>query len=132
MEAIELIQGGYVPRKKTKRALTEPHENVELGQRLQGLRKQKGLSQTELAARLKITQRAVSYYEKGTIRVPAPMLLRFAEVLELSIPELLGKKQVAHVSGDRKIIKMIRNVENLPVKKQRRIVEYIELISKAQ
>lgn len=131
IEAIELVPGGFVvSRKRTKRALTEPHENIELGRRLHTLRKQKGLSQTELAERLKITQRAVSYYEKGTVRVPAPMLLRLAEVLDLTIPELLGKKQVANTSEDRKIIKLIRNVETLPPKKQRRIVEYIELISK--
>ena len=62
------------------------------GENLKTLRKQKGFSQEELAARLHVVRQTVSKWEKGLSVPDADTLIRLAEVLEVSVSELLGAK----------------------------------------
>ena len=62
------------------------------GENLKTLRKQKGFSQEELAARLHVVRQTVSKWEKGLSVPDADALIRLAEVLEVSVSELLGAK----------------------------------------
>ena len=62
------------------------------GENLKTLRKQKGFSQEELAARLHVVRQTVSKWEKGRSVPDADALIRLAEVLEVSVSELLGAK----------------------------------------
>ena len=61
------------------------HEN------LKALRKQRGLSQEELAAQLHIVRQTVSKWEKARSVPDAEMLCRLAEVLEVPVGVLLGE-----------------------------------------
>lgn len=54
------------------------------------LRKKKGLSQEELAVRLNIVRQTVSKWEKGLSVPDAHLLVKLADVLEVSVAELLG------------------------------------------
>ncbi len=60
------------------------HEN------LKALRKDRGLSQEELAARLHVVRQTISKWEKGLSVPDAEMLLRLAEVLDTTVSRLLG------------------------------------------
>ena len=62
------------------------------GENLKTLRKQKDFSQEELAARLHVVRQTVSKWEKGLSVPDADALIRLAEVLEVSVSELLGAK----------------------------------------
>ncbi|NYB73108.1 helix-turn-helix transcriptional regulator [Sedimentibacter hydroxybenzoicus DSM 7310] len=57
---------------------------------LKNLRKQKGLSQEELAERLHIVRQTVSKWEKGLSVPDADLLIRIAEIFEVSVSVLLG------------------------------------------
>lgn len=57
---------------------------------LKNLRKQKGLSQEELAERLHVVRQTVSKWEKGLSVPDADLLIRIAEILETSVSTLLG------------------------------------------
>ena len=58
---------------------------------LKTLRKQKGFTQEELAARLNIVRQTVSKWEKGAYRCRMPSCLQgLAEVLEVPVSTLLG------------------------------------------
>ena len=59
---------------------------------LKTLRRQKGFSQEELAARLHVVRQTVSKWEKGQSVPDAGTLIRLAEVLEVSVSELLAIK----------------------------------------
>jgi len=59
---------------------------------LKTLRKQKGMSQEMLAQRLNVVRQTVSKWEKGLSVPDAEMLMRLAELLEVSVEELLGEK----------------------------------------
>lgn len=59
---------------------------------LKTLRKQKGFSQEELASRLHVVRQAISKWEKNLSVPDADTLIRLAEILEVSVSELLGSK----------------------------------------
>ena len=58
---------------------------------LKVLRKEKGFSQEQLAAQLNVVRQTVSKWEKGLSVPDAELLEKLAEVLEVSVGELLGK-----------------------------------------
>ena len=62
------------------------------GENLKTLRKQKGFSQEELAARLHVVRQTISKWEKNLSVPDADTLIRLAEILEVSVSELLGAK----------------------------------------
>lgn len=59
---------------------------------LKTLRKEKGFSQEQLAIRLNIVRQTVSKWEKGISVPDAELLIRLAEVLDVNVSDLLGKK----------------------------------------
>ena len=59
---------------------------------LKTLRKQKGFSQEELASRLHVVRQTISKWEKNLSVPDTDTLIRLAEILEVSVSELLGSK----------------------------------------
>lgn len=70
-----------------------------LNENLRILRKAKGLSQEELAARLHVVRQTISKWEKGLSVPDSEMLLAISEVLETPVSTLLGKT-VAETEAD--------------------------------
>ena len=63
-----------------------------LGENIRILRKRKGYSQETLAQQLHVVRQTVSKWEKGLSVPDAQMLSRLAELLEVSVSDLLGSK----------------------------------------
>lgn len=61
-----------------------------LNENLKTLRKQRGLSQQELAVRLHVVRQTVSKWEKGLSVPDADTLIKIAEILGVSVQALLG------------------------------------------
>ncbi len=59
---------------------------------LKNLRKERGFSQEQLAVRLNVVRQTVSKWENGTSVPDAELLIKLAEVLDVSVSDLLGKK----------------------------------------
>jgi transcriptional regulator with XRE-family HTH domain len=74
--------------KEVRKPRTEKLDAV-LGERLRGLRKERGLSQTALAERLGVTFQQVQKYENGTNRISALTLLKLATALDIEAASLL-------------------------------------------
>lgn len=66
---------------------------------LKSMRKAKGLSQEELAIKINVVRQTISKWEKGLSVPDAEMLIRIADVFEVSVSELLG----ARVDGEKDI-----------------------------
>ena len=64
-----------------------------LNENLKQLRKSKGLSQEELAIRLNVVRQTISKWEKGLSVPDADMLIKIADIFEVSVSELLGAKK---------------------------------------
>lgn len=59
---------------------------------LKTLRKEKGFSQEQLATRLNVVRQTVSKWEKGISVPDAELLIQLADVLDVTVSDLLGKK----------------------------------------
>ena len=62
------------------------------GENLKAARKEKGLTQEELAARLKVVRQTISKWEKGLSVPDADLLIRLSEILDEPVSKLLGAK----------------------------------------
>jgi len=60
---------------------------------LKNLRKQKGMSQEVLAQQLHVVRQTVSKWEKGLSVPDADMLIKIAELFEVSVADLLGSEK---------------------------------------
>ena len=59
---------------------------------LKRIRKEKGFSQEQLAVKLNVVRQTVSKWEKGFSVPDADLLMKLAEVLDVTVDDLLGKK----------------------------------------
>lgn len=62
-------------------------------ERLKYLRKEKGLSQKELAEEIQITQRKISYLETGQLEPDLKTLWKISSYFEVSCDYLIGKSE---------------------------------------
>ncbi len=86
---------------------------------LKSLRKAKGLSQEELAIRLKVVRQTISKWENGLSVPDADILIKISEILETSVSELLGAK-IIHDSDNNHIAEQLSRInEQLAIKNRR-------------
>ena len=60
---------------------------------LRTLRRQEGLTQSELAAKLNVTQRKVAYWESGKIEPNLRDLWKICDLFDVSADFLMGRKK---------------------------------------
>ena len=90
-----------------------------LNENLRNVRKQKGLSQQELAIRLNVVRQTVSKWEKGLSVPDADMLVKIAEILEVSVEELLGEKISNNEERNEIVEQLVRINEQFAIKNRR-------------
>ena len=86
---------------------------------LRALRKAKGLSQEELAARLHVVRQTVSKWEKGRSVPDADLLVRLAEELDTTAAALLGPEVPPEAEAGGTAEQLGRIAEQLAVKNRR-------------
>ena len=76
------------------------------------MRKQRGVTQQELADRIGTIQVLISDYERDRLRVTAEMVVRIAAALEMTIDELLSLKKVqSNAKPSRKILRRLEQID---------------------
>lgn len=89
-----------------------------LSENLKNLRKAKGYSQEELAIRLNVVRQTVSKWEKGLSVPDAELLIKIADVLEVSVSELLGGEHEARDNSS--VVEQLTRInEQLAIKNRR-------------
>lgn len=86
---------------------------------LKTLRKQKGMSQEELAARLHVVRQTISKWEKGLSVPDSALLLQLGEVLEVSVATLLGENIPEDKDQNALAEQLARISEELAIKNRR-------------
>ena len=89
------------------------------GENLKTLRKNKGITQEELAARLNIVRQTVSKGEKGQSVPDSEMLVRLAEIFEVPVSQLLGGPIEPDTQPDALAEQLARINEQLVIKNRR-------------
>lgn len=68
--------------------------DIKIGEKLKELRKSKGWTQVQVAAKMGLTDSVISFYERQE-RAPSPeVLIKFAELYDVSTDYLLGVEKV--------------------------------------
>ena len=86
---------------------------------LKTLRKNKGFTQEELAARLNVVRQTVSKWEKGQSVPDSEMLVRLAEIFEVPVSQLLGGPIEQDSQPDALAEQLARINEQLVIKNRR-------------
>lgn len=109
----------------------QPENNMSFGQRLAKIRKAKGLTQTELGARIGATQRAMHHYEKKADYPPVQKIVELAHALDMSVDELLGvdsNDQDSYRNINPKLAKRLRLASNLPSHELKALSTFIDAL----
>ncbi len=115
------------------RSKEEKAANAELGRRLAAIRKQRGITQVELAQAIGTGQNIVSDYERGKLRPNPTMLSKLAVALKVSSDEILGLVATANgapLSG--RFLRRLRAVEELPRRDQEALLRTIDAFLSAR
>ena len=103
----------------------------QLGTRIAELRKERGMTQVQLAQVLDLTQQMVASYEVGRRRVPVSLLPGLADALAVSIEELIGRppaRATAKRGPAPKLQQQLERIAQLPKAKQRFVIEMLETV----
>ena len=99
--------------------------DTSLVQRITFFRKRVGLRQTDLAAKLGITQTALSHYETDEREPTVNMLVKIAKILEITGDTLLGLEHPQRTAGNDMEFGLLQTTRKLNNIGQRRALEYI-------
>ena len=85
-------------------------DNLQTGAFIRELREEQGMTQKELASRLHITDRAVSKWERGLCAPDLSTLEPLAELLGVTVTELLAGRRMTEAPHKEEIEANVRNV----------------------
>ena len=104
-----------------------------IAERLTAVRKQAGITQIDMAKRLKVTQSMYSRYERGDARIYADLLCKMASILNVTPNELCGVTKSGNDASEpiehqipNRFIRRLRGVENLTRTEQDSLLHVID------
>jgi transcriptional regulator with XRE-family HTH domain len=100
----------------------------EVGSRISDTRKERNISQLDLAKKLNIPQSSLACYETGKRRLPASLLFEIAESLNSDVSAFFpvtGKRKPGPTS---RVDTELAKVKVLPAKQQKIIIDLIESV----
>jgi transcriptional regulator with XRE-family HTH domain len=101
------------------------------GQRLAAVRKKYGLSQKQLAERLKTTREVIDYYERRAVNPSLAFIERAAESLEVSVAELVGcepRLARGRPGPSSQLARRIEQIRELPRKEQEFVIRFLDTV----
>jgi transcriptional regulator with XRE-family HTH domain len=99
------------------------------GQRIAALRKNRGLTQSDLADTLGLDQTAIASYEVGRRRVPLSLIAPLAQALGVSVGELIVEENPNSKPGPTpKLQRQIEQVGQLTKGKQKFVSDFLETV----
>ena len=96
-----------------------------IGEFIKNKRKEKGLTQIELANKLGITNQAISKWERGKNCPDISLLKDLCKILDININELLSGKELEKVSkedSENILVETVRTYTNIEKKKNKKLL----------
>lgn len=104
----------------------------ELGARIATARKERGMTQQQLADRLGVSQQTLAHYEVGRVGVGAAMLPVLADILDLSLDEMLVGQPAMRAPGRRgpasRLQQQLDAITRLPKAEQRFVMQMLDTV----
>jgi transcriptional regulator with XRE-family HTH domain len=105
--------------------------STESGDRLAALRKAAGLSQAQLAEAVGIPARSVTFYERKAQSLPSHLVPKFAEVLGVTVEQVLGinaKNGSAKRGPKSELERRLETISRLSRTEQKRILQVVDAL----
>lgn len=100
-----------------------------LGERIAQLRKDRGLTQVQLAELLGVSQQHMQSFEKGRRRVPVSALPTLSKALSVPLETLVGMDAPPSKRGPTpKLQQQLEQLQQLPKSKQRFVAEMLDTV----
>lgn len=106
-------------------------EAPRFGQRLAAVRRNKGLTQTQLAERMGTNQKMIDYYERRSPNPALDFIERAAVALEVSVADLLGSQPHTTRAKPGPVSQLQRRIEQvklLPRKDQEFVLKFLDTV----
>jgi transcriptional regulator with XRE-family HTH domain len=129
MDPASVLEETFVARQPVLTRSAKERQR-EVGERIARLRRDRGVSQGELGRKIGASQRVMSYYERGSTRIPAEALLKIADVLKVSAYEILGRAAPSRSPRNPRLWKLLEKIEALPRRDQKVVLRTIEAIAR--
>ena len=102
----------------------------QLGARLAQVRKAQGVTQSELAKALELSQAVIAQYEAGRKNIPVWRMINMSEALGVMPQALLDSPDSNSVKRGPapKLLKQVEKISNLPRREQQQIIEVMEAL----
>ena len=98
-----------------------------IGQRMARLRRERGITQVELAEILGIAQPMVSAYENGGLRLHGELIVELTKILDVTADQLLGLKETkSGTAPNGRLLRKLQQLELLPRRDQQALMRTIE------
>ncbi|MEO8165891.1 MAG: helix-turn-helix transcriptional regulator [Betaproteobacteria bacterium] len=104
-------------------------EQETMGSRIARLRRDKGMTQAELAERLDVSQPVISDYENNVIKLSGETVAQLAGLLGVSADEILGLEKSATTKApikNRRLYRQLASIDKLPKRDQEALLRTID------
>jgi transcriptional regulator with XRE-family HTH domain len=110
--------------------MIDEKEYINIGKRIVSIRASRGISQAELSRLVDTARRNMCAYEKGTRRIPAPLLANIADALNVTTDEILGIKNLSldPRGWEFKLMKRFQKISQLPEDKRKTLVHIVDTL----
>ena len=96
-------------------------DQLKIGKFIAECRKQKGLTQIQLAEKLSITDKAVSKWERGVAMPDTSIMLELCDILSISVNELLSGEKIDMENNSQKNEQLLLDMANELEKKNKTV-----------
>ena len=125
VEKITVYNAGMAGRPPTKEA-------PDFGKRLSLIRRQRGLTQQQLADLAGVTRKMVDYYERRAVNVRTDTLMSLSKALGMSVDALLGLESPKPKPGPKsRLERQMLEVSKLPRSKQQFVSQFLDTVLQA-
>lgn len=103
----------------------------QLGTRIAKARKEQQLTQQQLADQLGIAQQTIAHYEGGRLKISVTLLPQIAQILNLTLDELLGlpaAKRIGKRGPASRLEQQIEIISQLPKTKQKFVSDMLDTV----
>lgn len=102
-------------------------DQIKIGKFIQSQRKNKNITQSEMAEMLNVSDRAVSKWERGICLPDASNMIRLCEILDISINDLFNGEIVDMKNNEESLEKIVLEVVRQKEEKDRQLLN-LELV----
>lgn len=101
------------------------------GQRLRECRKQKGLSQNELANILNTNHSVIGKYERDIVNPSIDAVKRLAQELDTSVAYLIGEAETNNLFKDPEMLKRLKDITSFSAEQKEHILFALDAMIKS-